>query len=252
MDNLNDERRKLLMVRQGLADDIEPLPDREQRTHRELNNFEKAENFFYYYKWIIIGGLFVAALLVFLIIQTVSREKEDLRVIVVAAQQGSELYSHEESLRAVLEKYCPDFNEDGKIVVKTVFIDLTSGRETGEYYLTQTHLFSMEIHDGVGQMIITDEGFSKFVYGDDGFNRNDFLDLTESYPDKSLYENSGMRLSDTELAVRAGWSDCPESVFILIRAAKDDNSKKAEQRDEQRLRAQTVLQNIIDGNVVNG
>ncbi|MCH5205508.1 MAG: hypothetical protein J1F09_01060 [Oscillospiraceae bacterium] len=252
MDNLNDERRKLLMVRQGLAEDIEPLPDREQRTYRELNNFEKVENFFYYYKWIIISVIVVVALIGFLVLQTISRENEDLNMMVIATRQDSELYSHAEQLKAALEKYCPDFNEDGKIIIRAAYIDLTAGEETGEYYISQTQKFSNEIHDGTGQMIITDEGFAELVYGKDGFNRDDFLDLTEIYPEKSLYENSGMRVSDTELASSADWNDCPESVFILIRAQKDDDSKKAEKRDEQRQRAQTVLQNIIDGNVVNG
>ena len=196
-------------------------------------------------------GVCVAAFVAFIIFQQVTAEKEDLRVMIVAAEQGSQLYEKQDAIKSALEKYCPDFDGNGKIVVSVVFVDFTANESSGEYYLVQTQRFSNEINFGEAQMILTDEGFGAFVYGENSLKQQDYLDFSGELPEDSLYENCGVRMRYTELAESAGWADCPENVFILVREEINADSKDAEKRARQREKALAVLQNILDGNVIN-
>ena len=243
MANNENDRRELLKIRQGLTEETEINFGNETQKPSELTSFQRVENFFYYHKWTVVIALCAVALMAFLIIQTVSREKEDLRVILIATDYSAEMSSHTEALKAALERYCPDFDENGSVTVNVVYIDLAAGEDMGEYYLAQKQRYSTELFDGIAQMIITDEGIAEYFSDENGFAGDAFIDYSGQFPEEMLFEGRGIHISHTELAESSGWTDCPDSVIILIRQDQNGNTKKLEQRS----RAESVLQNILDG-----
>ena len=73
------EKAELLKLRQGLIDESDEIPEDEPPKFEKPTGAKAVENFFYHYKWRLIGIIFTVALLTFMIIQTVTREKNWLQ-----------------------------------------------------------------------------------------------------------------------------------------------------------------------------
>lgn len=84
-----EEYVELLKMKQGLIEESEIIPETGYDKIRELHGFEKVKNYCYHNKWFILLGAFLAAVVIFLTVQALSREKEDLFVVVLALDHES-------------------------------------------------------------------------------------------------------------------------------------------------------------------
>ena len=223
------------------------------------------ENFFYHYKWRLIGIIFTVVLLTFMTIQAVTREKKDLYVLAISTTGSSGIYAKTHDIEVALERYCPDFDGNGKVHVGVNFIDLSTEGGYSEYTDAQNEKFSAELFSGDSQLYLTDEGIITLINriaasGEteeaaaeeaDGQIIQFFTDFSGEYPDAVLYDGCGLQLNTTGFVDEARWKSCPDTVGLYLRDTFENMMGNNEKTAEQRERARIVYENIINGNVVN-
>ena len=245
-----EERRALLKMKQGIIEESELIPEDGYEQIPELHGWAKIKNFFYHYKVLIIVLTLVAAMLAYIIVQSVNVERNDLYVLLLSTDEGSELAWQMNYLETALEEYCPDFDNNGYVHVGIVYIDISS-EENGTYYMAQLEKLSMEMSTGDGQLIIGEESMWERLVEQNRFGSGVFMDLTEEYPGCDLYKNKGIYVKDTPLDEAANWKDCPENVVMVVRAPLENGAEDSKEITEQRERALTVVHNIMTDNKVN-
>ena len=245
------EYRELLKLKQGLIEESEIIPESGYEGNVELHGRKKIENFFYHYKWRLIIGVLVAAFLAFMIYQTASREKKDLYVLVISTTADSGLYTKLNDIETALEKYCPDFDGNGKVHVGLNYIDLNTSAGMSEYTDAQNYKFTSELFTGDSQMYVADTAIIGIINDIAGEEVEFFQNYSEEYPDATFYEGCGLQLNTTQLTQDARWSACPDTIGIYVREVFDNMTGNDSDAQEQRERAEIVMKNIIEGNVVN-
>ncbi len=247
----NDDRRELLKIKQSrqemLNEENTTAEEPKKTAYEKPHGAAAVKNFLYYHKVTIIIAAAVIALVTFLVLQTVLRPREDIRVLLIATEVTSELSDRADAIGNALARYCPDFDQKGGVVVKTFFIDLAAAENQGQYYLAQQDRLTFEIQNPKSQIIITDEGFAAYASDDGGFQSRYFTDLGGLYPEKQSYLDSAIRFNDTVLAKEAGWNSCPGKTVIFVRAAASDDKDEI----EANRRALEVIENVMNENKVS-
>ena len=250
-----EERIELLKMKQGIIEESELIPENEHVEKPELHGWARFSNFFYHNKAFIFMGAFFAFVITVLVVQLVTKEKDDLYVLAVAFDENSEIGWRINDLESALERYCPDFDGNGKIHVTVNYIDRTSEQIASQYEQAQAQKLSLEFMAASAQLIIADESFIDWINGDDTQNalyyKKVFLDQTELCSEDMLFENVGIRVNQTDFAVEARWESCPDNVIFLVRDELNNGQSSVKTNARNRERAMTVIQNILDGNVVN-
>lgn len=248
----HEEYVELLKMKQGIIEESELIPETGYDEIPELHGWAKFRNYVYHNKVFIILGAFFLAVAIFLTVQIATRKIYDLYVLVISTSGESELLWRYGDIEDALTKYCPDFDNNGYVKVGVNFIDLSSMDTASEYSSGQTMKFSSELYMGESQMFIGDEGLWQYLYGsEEGLDVQIFEDLSEYFPEDELYQNVGLHFNATDLNIDARWDTCPDSINIFLRCEFATATGSKKHAEEQRERVRIVMQNIIEGNVVN-
>lgn len=244
MDNYNDERRELLKLKQGLTDETE-LPENDiHRKPEELHGAARIKNEIYHLGWVLPVLIGAAALIIFIIVQLASRPKEDLRVLIVAASENSELYKFSENADAVktaFEKYCADYDGNGKVYVSTVYIDLSDASGNIQYQDLEHGKFNIETTSGTAMLILSDPELLDKINEAYENEISAFIDLSNELPEDKLCNGCGARIANTGFAGDIGSGNAVLFVRDELGNGREKNS--AQYRD----RAVEVLKNIVGG-----
>ncbi len=247
----NDDRRELLKIKQSrqemLNEDNTKNEEPKKTAYEKPHGMAAVKNFLYYHKVTIIIAAAIIALAAFLVLQTVLREKGDIRVLVISTEATSELSARADAIGNALARYCPDFDKKHGVVVETVFIDLSAGQNQGQYYLVEQEKLDLEMQNPKSQIIITDEGFRAYASDENGFQSRFFTDLTSLYPEKQGYLDRAIRFNDTALAKDAGWNSCPDKTVIFVRSVTSEDKDEI----EANRRALEVIENVINETKIN-
>ncbi len=244
-----EERIALLKMKQGLIEDSELIPETGYKLP-EPTKWEKFAAFCSLNKWFIIVGAFIAAVVIMCVTQALTKEKADIRVLVVRYGESSELDRHSDRIAQALEKFCRDFDENGKVRVEVNTINFpTNDEATDQRSVTERQRFNAELQLAEAQMLIVDAEFADWM-ANVRMQPNAFKEQNDENGGK-VYNNVGILMNSTALAKEAHWNKCPDSVVILIRNELNDGSGSVKKNAEYRERAEEVLQNILEGNVVN-
>lgn len=241
MGNSEQDRRELLKLKQGLIEESEAIPKEVREKPAELHGIARVKNEIYHLGWAIPVIIGAVALAVFIIVQLAIRPKEDICVLIVAAAENSELFNFSNSsdvIKSALEKYCPDFDGNGKVYAETVFIDLSGSSENGQYNDTQRGIFNSQTKYGSAALILADPELLELVNGWYEDRINAFEDLSDELPEDRLYSNCGVLISGTEFAKEAG---CESSVLFVPDELGSSKKNAAQYKD----RAVEVLKNIV-------
>ena len=265
------EKAELLKLRQGIIEESEEIPEDEPPKYEKPKGWKAVENFFYHYKWRLIGSIFAVALISFMVVQTVTRQKNDLYVLVIANSSSDGFYAKTADIEVTLERYCPDFDGNGYVHVGVNYIDLSSKGGMSEYSDAQLDKFSAELFTGDSQLFLSDRQIINLInsYTDTSDNIAEeiteesataevpmhsefFRDLSEEFPDAVLYQNVGVQLNSTGFTDQAKWKSCPDTIGLYLRNEfQTDMTGNGDRAKEQRRRAEIVLDNIVNNNVVN-
>lgn len=245
------ERRELLKLKQGIIEESEIIPQDEPEEKPKLTGAKAVENFFYHYKWYVIVIAFFTVVFGYMIVQTITREKPDLNVAVISSSVDSGIYPKLDDIERALERYCPDFDDNGYVHVQVNYIDLNTASGNVEYIDTNRQKFqSVELFGGESQLWLCDYGVIEELYS--AYEKIDFfMDFSEEYPDAVLIDEEGLVLNSTEITEYARWSTCPDNIAVYVRDVFENMTGNGRQAQEQRERALIVYRNIAEGNVVN-
>lgn len=245
MADYNDDRRELLKLKQGLTEGGELPKDDIHRKPEELHGTARVKNEIYHLGWVLPVLIGAIALVVFIIVQLANRPKEDLRVLIVAAAENSELFKFSETAddaKTAFEKYCADYDGNGKVYVSTVYIDLSDTSGSIQYQDTQYGKFNIETSSGRSMLILADPELLKNINETYEKPISAFIDLSDELPGDRLFENCGALISGTKFASDIG----VENAVLFVRDELGNGGQKnsAQHRD----RAVEVLKSIASGN----
>lgn len=245
------ERRELLKLKQGIIEESNIIPQDEPEEKPKLTGAKAVENFFYHYKWYVILTVFFAAVFGVMIVQAVTKERADLNVAVISTTADSGIYPKLDEIERTLERYCPDFDDNGYVHVRVNYIDLNEASGNIEYIDANRQKFqSIELFGGESQMWLCDYGVIEEL--NDVYEKIDFfVDFSEEYPEADLLDKEGLVLASTDFTEYARWSTCPDNVAVYVRDAFENMTGNGKQAREQRERALTVYRNLVEGNIVN-
>ncbi len=256
MSQMDDEQRhiqeykELLKMKQGLIEESEMIPETGYAEIEELHGWKRVENFVYHHKWALIVGFFTALVLGFMIYQTVTREKEDLYILAISTTDSSGLYTKTTDIERAFEMYCPDFDENGYVHVAVNFINLSTENGYSQSTDVDRYKFIAEVITGDSQIVFADVGIMDEIR-EASSEIQFFADLTEEYPDSVFFEGVGLQLNTTDWNTAARWESCPDMNCLFIREEFEDMTGNGDEAVEQRRRALILMDNIINGNVVN-
>ncbi len=242
------EKRELLKLKQGLIEESDVVEDYQiSHDYKELHGVEKAENFWYHYKWHVIVITLVVIFVGFMVYQTATREKRDLYVLAISTTSESGIYLKSAEIEKVLERYCPDFDGNGYVHVGVNFINRASSVITD----SDNYKFTAELYTGDSQLYLADSGIIDVITEIADGEIEFFVDFSEQYPDNNFCNGDGIQLNSTGFAEEARWQSCPDINGLFVRDEFDNITGDREDADEQRRRALIVVDNIINGNIVN-
>lgn len=246
-----EERVALLKMKQGLIEESELIPETGYAEIPEQTKWQKFVTFCSLNKWFIILGAFIAAVVAVCVFQVIFKEKSDIRVLIVANNEDSELGWRYTDIENALERYCADFDGNGEVNVTVNYIDHSRENVDNQLAVAESQKLSAELQLADAQMIIADKEFVEWMAKNDKKPTDVFLDQSGNCGSDMLYKNVGVLMGHTALAKEARWSKCPDSVVILVREELNNGSGSIKANAENRERASTVLRNILDGNIVN-
>lgn len=245
------EKIDILKMKQGLIEESEVVPESGYVKIPEQHGWEKFKDFFWRNKAFIFMGAFLVFVIAICVGQVIFKEKEDLHVIIVTSSADSELSWRHYDFEEVLEQYCPDFDENGKVNVGVNYINRSvAGEVLTEMEQIQSQKLTAELMSADAQLIIGDEEFADWMING-GKPEDYFLPQTDKCSEDMLYEEVGVRLNKTDFAKTVHWSKCPDEVVLLVREELNNGTGNVKRNAIKRERAQTVLQNILDGNIIN-
>ena len=176
-----EERRDLLKMKQGIIEESDLIPETGYEKIPELHGWAKIKNYIYHYKWLYLVIILAAAMVTFLIVQAATVEREDLHVLLISSAPDSDLSWHMNSIETALEKYCPDFDNNGYVHVGVSYIDVSS-ENGGTYYIAQLEKLSSELYAANGQFIISEEALWEVLVEKNRFTSDIFCSFSEKYP----------------------------------------------------------------------
>lgn len=242
-----EDKRELLKLKQGLIEESEQIHEEEKPVYEIHGAFKKIENFFYHYKWHVVVGLFAIVVLSFLVVSTLTKEKGDIRVLVMTKNPtvaSSVLYKTGD-YEVAFERFCPDFDDSGYIHAEIYNIDLSDNVDP-EYMMAGVTKATSEIQLGESQMYIVDkEGLDAITDGD----YSTLMNLSELYPDCPYIDGYFFKIKESPFAYECNYAGaCPDNLYIVVRSITPDGIANPEKSREAQKKALEVLDNIINGN----
>ncbi|MCL1823201.1 MAG: hypothetical protein FWG44_03270 [Oscillospiraceae bacterium] len=249
--SIDNDRRELLKIRQGLIEDSDVIK-KEETVKEKLKGKKAVENFFYHYKIHLLMVLFFTVLIGFFTVEALTKKKPDIDFMIVASsgEASTMVTVYDRDVQEALESFCPNFNGNSYIYAQPFIINFFNEYNSDMLVANQTKLFA-EIRMGTTRMIIGNrEAFDRIAAESVNYTLDDvFLDLSERYRDnENIEEKLFFRLKDSAFEEAVGIDNFfPEDMYIAV--LKINLGKPA--ADLAHERTLEVLDNIVYGRVVN-
>lgn len=244
------ERIELLKMKQGLIEESELIPDTGYAEISAPRGGKRLTNFIYRNKPFIVIGAIIVFVFVFCLYQFITREKVDLYVLTISRTEDSEIGWHALDLERALEEYCPDFDENGKVNVEVAHVNLKFDEANSQQEGAEMERFRSHLSLARAQLIITEDAFLDYLYKS-GYSKDFFVYKPNDCPEDMLYGDVGIRMNLTAFAKEARWGTCPDNVVFLVRNELNNRQGSVKRNAMFRERTLTVLQNILDDNIIN-
>ena len=238
-EKLRQDRLELLKLKQGI---IEEIPQ-EEKIEKQYTVWEKIGNFFYHNKLYVILGTAIAALAIFLIYDLVTTVRPDVAVMIIAEDGNFDYVSG--NMAQLLERYCEDYNGDGKISVRVTYLPVNY---TGDVMHESDTVKLMGEFQGEDSIVVIADMESCELFGiDEGV----LADLSEIYPGDENVNSLGYMLSGTSFAEDSGYSAMADNLFIGFRKPQSGAGLNEEKFQRNFDGAIEMWTNYLNGNEVN-
>ncbi|MCH5348132.1 MAG: hypothetical protein J1E40_02310 [Oscillospiraceae bacterium] len=240
-EKLRQDRLELLKLKQGVISE-EDLP-KEEKVEKHYTVWEKIGNFFYHNKIAVILGTMFAALAIFLIYDLVTTVRPDVAVMVIAEDPNFDFIVGD--MQQVLERYCGDFNGDGKVLVRVTYMPV---KYTGDMYHENDMVKLMGEFQGEDSIVVIADRDSCETFG---INENVLADLSGEFPDDENVNPLGYMLSGTSFKEDIGYDDLSDDLFIGFRMPQSGIGLNEEKFQNNFESAIEMWRNYLNDNIVN-
>jgi len=222
MSENNNDKRELLKLKQGLiaADDCTEIEVEKPPVYEKPTGLAGVQNFLYHQKLYIIIFAFFAVVVSVLLYFALTAEKADLTVLLIADNQETSafLFTELALIKQAVEAFTPDFNNDKKVYVSCLFIDLVKeGRRVDYIQGNSTKLFG-EVRSGKAMIYIGNLEALEGIPASGEMPIYDFYD--------EIIEVKGSALEKAaDFDSEYGRAQIPEDLYIAIRKSADANSR---------------------------
>ena len=212
------ERLELIKLKSGaITEDESEILRKEEVPEKVYTKKERFENFLYHHKFQLAVFLFIAVLSGFFIHDFASRVIPDVSVMFIASDGDFAFYTEKAS--EVLERYCEDFNGDGKIKVRVSYLPVVNMEDNlAAFQYNQANQVKLiaEFQSADSIIVIADE---KSVF-EAGINEGVLKDLRVIYPDNEDVNEFGYMLNATSFAEDIDYPELADNLFIAFREPK--------------------------------
>ncbi|MCM1024544.1 MAG: hypothetical protein NC395_10865 [Prevotella sp.] len=244
-EKLRQEKLELLKLKQGvISEEDVPKPEVEVRRYTV---WEKISNFFYHNKMYIIIGTALFLILAFLIYDIATKVEPDVSVMIIAKDDAFQFYT--ESFEQLFERYCEDFNGDGKVDVRVFYAPAVMGDDPNDLYTRQSDQTKLvaEFQAGDTVIIIADEEACEAVGIVDGV----FADISGDFPGDGNVGELGYSLDGTGIAEDIEYAAFPSGLFAAFREPHGGIGMNEEKFRRNYENAVEMWTNYVSGNEIN-
>lgn len=244
-EKLRQEKLELLKLKQGVISE-EDIPT-EVKAERHYTVWERVSNFFYHNKMYIIIGTAIFLILAFLVYDLATRVKPDVTVMIIARDDSFQFYT--EKIELLLERYCEDYNGDGKVDVRVFYAPAVMGESRNDLYLRQSDQTKLvaEFQSGDTVIIIADKEACEEIGATEGV----FSDLSKDFPDDENVAELGYMLSGTSFAEDMEYPALSDDLFAAFREPHGGIGFNEEKFRTNYEHAVELWTNYITGNEIN-
>lgn len=244
-EKLRQEKLELLKLKQGVISE-EDIPT-EVKVERHYTVWERVSNFFYHNKMYIIIGTAIFLILAFLVYDLVTRVKPDVTVMIIARDDSFQFYT--ENIELLLERYCEDYNGDGKVDVRVFYAPAVMGESQNDLYMRQSDQTKLvaEFQSGDTVIIIADMEACEEIGATEGV----FSDLSKVFPGDENVAELGYMLNGTNLAEDMEYSALSDDLFAAFREPHGGIGINEEKFRTNYEHAVELWTNYITGNEIN-
>ena len=240
-EKLRQEKLELLKLKQGIISE-EDLP-KEEKVEKHYTIWEKIGNFFYHNKIAVILGTMFAALAIFLIYDLVTTARPDVAVMVIAEDANFDYITV--NMEQVLERYCQDYNGDGKVFVRVTYLPVNYTGSTLHESDTVKLMGEFQGEDSI--VVIADKESCETF----GINEDVLADISAMYPGDENVNALGYMLSGTSFGSDIGYEELAYNLFIGFRMPKSGAGLNEEKFRSNFNNAIEMWTNYLNGNEVN-
>ena len=236
---LAEEKVDLIRLRQGVIDGSDKI-FREEETEKKYTVWQKIGNWIYHSKWWLGIASFCVIVCAFLIYDWVTREKPDLQFMLLT--DHAQLYSESGNLEAWMQTMCPDYNGNGEVLVRSVYIPVSKAtmEMSGNYSASYHTQLLVQFQSCACMLVLTDPEAESYLSPEDMF-----VNLEELYPDCSFAEGRCLLLDNTNFAELAGLSEPLHPGSYLALRIPAENMDSQEDNQAAYEKAKTLLDAIV-------
>ncbi len=251
--SVRNDKIELLKLKQGIIEESESIKEEKPPEKYEVHGLARITNFFYHNKVYILAVSFVIIAAVIMIVPSVTKEKEDIRVLIAVNDKNvmSSLYLKIEDLEKSFEKFTPDYDKSGYVHDEIYYIDMSESSDP-QFVMANQSKFYGELATGKAVMLIANMEMFEEMLADEP-PENLFTDLHALFPEcENITGNYYFKIKGSPLADEAGYETaCPDDLYIALRSDFQGLASKPENLSNEGKYAVEVLSNIISGNIIN-
>lgn len=236
---LAEDKVDLIRLKQGVITESDKV-FRAEEPEKHYSIWKKIGNWFYHSKWWLGIAAFCVILAAFLIYDYVSREDPDLRMLLLT--EHPVLYSESNKLCEYLETLCPDYTEDGEVLVQTVYIPVSkeSMENSGNYSASFNSQLLIQFQTSTCMIVLVDPDAEAYLQPEDMFT-----DLEALYPECPYVDGWKLLLDDTDFAAQFGLSEPLHAGSYLTLRLAAENMNSLEENQEAYDQAKIVMDAIV-------
>lgn len=188
----------------------------------------KWQNFWFYHKWHVLAGAAAILVAVILIVQAVTRPREDYHLTIVTTAYIPE--SAVELLEQDLAKAGKDLNGDGKVLVQVESLFLGNGQNKGQLEMANQTKFTAVLASGEDLFFaMTPDIYEQMQTALEGdcFFADLAVQAAGVSEDGSYWNWNGRELLQAE-----EMKGVPEDLYFGVRAIDESKEKRVKARDE--------------------
>lgn len=210
-----EEKIEVLKLKQGVIDQSDAINSNDD-TVKIYTKTEKFKNFLYHNKWWLGIASFITIIAAFLIIDTLTTIRSDVRVMLLS--DNDNLQIHKNQIHEFFNSYVIDYNEDDRnytdIVLIPISYDQVKNISSGGNYENNLSNLSTQFQLGECMMLLADSAVDYYIEPETTLE-----DLEAYFPDCPYVDGCKFYLKDTEFANMIGLKpdEIPDDLYIAVR-----------------------------------